>query len=195
MSLKSLSPEHMHAVRRAALAALFSSHLTAEYPPDAASYIAKTEGFTDSMEESLLSYVEQANDVERLERLFAVHLSHAWPLERLAVIDRMILRLATMEIYQFDHIPPKVTISESLKLAEEFGDKNSVKFIHGVLGSVLKNSPKNNWVAPKHVPDLAPQAEEEMAEQPEEDIVLSDSPWRIKSEDPEAEIEGTEDKD
>lgn len=186
MLLQNLSPEQMHSVRRAALAALFSAHMTAEFPPDAARYIAKNEEFTPNMEDSLLSYVERANDADSFERLFAVHLSHAWPLERLAVIDRMILRLATMEIYTFAHIPPKVTISEALKLAEEFGDKNSVKFIHGVLSSVLKNSPKNNWTPPKSAPK-SEALEEVEVEQPEQDIELSDSPWRIKTDSAEEE--------
>lgn len=61
-----------------------------------------------------------------------------WRIERLAVIDRNILRLGAAEMLYFDDVPPRVSIREALKLAERYGTDQSVRFVNGVLDALMK---------------------------------------------------------
>jgi N utilization substance protein B len=60
-----------------------------------------------------------------------------WEFNRLAVIDRIILRMGICELLYFDDIPPKVSINEDIEIAREFSTEKSDKFVNGVLDSVL----------------------------------------------------------
>lgn len=62
-----------------------------------------------------------------------------WPLDQIARMDRLVLRLGTYELMHGIDIPPKVVINEAVELAKSFGGDNSSKFINGVLGTVLRN--------------------------------------------------------
>lgn len=63
-----------------------------------------------------------------------------WPLEKIANVDRSILRLGLTELLfgDRDQVPPKVAINEAIELAKTFGGEKSFKFINGVLGAVYK---------------------------------------------------------
>jgi N utilization substance protein B len=63
-----------------------------------------------------------------------------WTLDRLARIDRAILRLGAAEILYMDDIPPKATIQEAVQLAEQYGGKDSPRFVNGVLDALYKSS-------------------------------------------------------
>ena len=78
------------------------------------------------------------------ERLRGVIMN--WRLERLSSIDRNLLRLATVEIYYFDDIPPKVTINEYIEIAKDFGDNDSPSFINGILDRIARESAKGKEI-------------------------------------------------
>ncbi|MEX0934429.1 MAG: transcription antitermination factor NusB [Candidatus Saccharimonadales bacterium] len=59
-----------------------------------------------------------------------------WPIEQIARIDRVILRMSVYELVLDKETPPKVVINEAVELAKSFGGDNSSKFINGVLGTV-----------------------------------------------------------
>jgi N utilization substance protein B len=63
-----------------------------------------------------------------------------WPLERIAIIDRNILRIGIYELLFADRkeIPPKVAINEAIELAKTFGGDSSGRFVSGVLGTIYK---------------------------------------------------------
>ncbi|MBI5139301.1 transcription antitermination factor NusB [Candidatus Nomurabacteria bacterium] len=63
-----------------------------------------------------------------------------WPINKISVIDRNILRIGLTELLFGDRkeVPPKVAINEAIELAKTFGGDNSGKFINGVLGAVYK---------------------------------------------------------
>ena len=65
-----------------------------------------------------------------------------WPIEQIARMDRVILRLSTYELLYEQDTPPKVVINEGVELAKAFGGDNSSKFVNGVLGTVLKQQEK-----------------------------------------------------
>lgn len=63
-----------------------------------------------------------------------------WPLEKIAIVDRNILRIGLYELLFGDHneAPPKVAINEAIELGKSFGGDSSGRFINGVLGSVYR---------------------------------------------------------
>lgn len=56
-----------------------------------------------------------------------------WRLDRLANIDRGVLRIFATEILYFEDVPPKVSLKESVRLAERYGSDESSSFVNGVL--------------------------------------------------------------
>ncbi|HSX48043.1 MAG TPA: transcription antitermination factor NusB [Candidatus Nanoarchaeia archaeon] len=63
-----------------------------------------------------------------------------WPVEQIAKIDKIILRVGVYELMIKREVPPKVAINEAVELAKAFGGENSSKFVNGVLGSIYRNS-------------------------------------------------------
>lgn len=66
-------------------------------------------------------------------------LSENWRLDRLAAIDRSILRLAIYE-FRFGTAPPKVVIDEALELAKKFSSEEAPAFLNGILDAAMKKS-------------------------------------------------------
>jgi len=61
-----------------------------------------------------------------------------WEFARIALIDRLILRMALCELLYFDEIPPKVTINEAIELAKEYSTSQSGRFVNGILDSLYQ---------------------------------------------------------
>ena len=63
-----------------------------------------------------------------------------WPIDKISVMDRNILRLGLYELLFSDReqVPPKVAINEAIELAKTFGGETSSKFVNGVLGAVYR---------------------------------------------------------
>ena len=78
-----------------------------------------------------------AKDVTALDEIIGKHCEN-WRFERLAAIDRAILRLAIYEMSSTD-TPPKVVLNEAVELAKKFSSEESGAFVNGVLDSVHKS--------------------------------------------------------
>jgi N utilization substance protein B len=78
-----------------------------------------------------------AEDVAGLDAIIAKHCEN-WRFERLAAIDRAILRLAIYELSSTD-TPPKVILNEAVELAKKFSSEEAGAFVNGVLDSVHKS--------------------------------------------------------
>jgi len=76
---------------------------------------------------------ENQAEIDGYIRKFAVN----WDFERIAVIDRIILRMAICEFLHFWDIPPKVSIDEAIELSKTYSTEQSSRFVNGVLDSVL----------------------------------------------------------
>ncbi len=63
-----------------------------------------------------------------------------WPLEKISIVDRNILRIGLAELLFADRkeVPPKVAINEAIELAKSFGGETSGRFVNGVLGAVYR---------------------------------------------------------
>jgi transcription antitermination protein NusB len=60
-----------------------------------------------------------------------------WDFSRIAVLDRLILRMAICELLYFREIPPKVTMNEAIELAKLFSTERSGQFVNGILDAIL----------------------------------------------------------
>jgi N utilization substance protein B len=67
-------------------------------------------------------------------------LAENWDLERIALIDRIILRMALTEIHFMPDIPEKVAINEAIDLAKEYSTIESSSFVNGILDAALIKS-------------------------------------------------------
>jgi N utilization substance protein B len=92
----------------------------------------KTDRF---MEELVRGTVASSEEIDRIIQARAEN----WRIERMAVVDRNILRLAIFELTKKE-VPPTVIIDEALELARQFSADESVSFINGVLDGVVRQS-------------------------------------------------------
>jgi N utilization substance protein B len=76
-------------------------------------------------------------DVPSLDALIARHCQH-WRLERLALLDRLILRMAVWELQHEPDLAAAVVLNEALELARTYSTDGSVAFVNGVLDAIRK---------------------------------------------------------
>lgn len=76
---------------------------------------------------------------ERLDKIIKPA-APEWPIEQIALVDLVVLRMAIYELLFKREVPPKVAINEAVELAKTFGGLNSSKFVNGVLGTVYRAS-------------------------------------------------------
>lgn len=65
-----------------------------------------------------------------------------WRMERLAAVDRALLRLAATEMLYLEDVPPRVSIQEAVRLAEQYGGPESPRFVNGVLDALYRGLPE-----------------------------------------------------
>ena len=76
--------------------------------------------------------------LEEIDPLIAAHAEH-WRLDRMAAIDRNLLRLAVYEMRAFPKTSPAVVINEALEIAKRFSGAESAEFVNGILDAVRKS--------------------------------------------------------
>jgi len=80
---------------------------------------------------------------EEIDELIADH-TLGWRFERLAVIDRNILRLGVFELLYIPEIPPEVAINEAIELCKKYGTDNAQLFVNGILDHLWKENQNTN---------------------------------------------------
>jgi transcription antitermination protein NusB len=70
------------------------------------------------------------------DRLIERHTEN-WDLSRIALIDRIVLRMAICEFRGFEDIPPKVTINEAIEVVKKYSTERSGQFVNGILDAIL----------------------------------------------------------
>lgn len=81
---------------------------------------------------------EERSDIDPIIEKYA----SGWTLERMANVDRNLLRLCLFEITKREDIPASVSINEAVELAKKYSTADSAKFINGILGSFARESAK-----------------------------------------------------
>lgn len=88
------------------------------------------------MEKLIKGVLEKQKDID----LIIEKAAPDWPINKIGIIDRNILRIGLYELLFSDRsqVPPKVAINEAIELSKTFGGETSSKFVNGVLGAVYK---------------------------------------------------------
>lgn len=95
-------------------------------------FIGSTEGsdFFTKLIEGVIEYNKE------IEEIISSNLEN-WTIDRVASVEKVILRIATYEITYLEDIPKSVSINEAVELAKKFGDEKSGKFVNGVLSKII----------------------------------------------------------
>lgn len=124
--------------RELALQLLYQYEMTAAEPEQMQATFEEWEGageavrrFADRLLRGVLAHLDEIDD------LLARQTAH-WRLERLATVDRNILRLAMYELLHEPDTPHAVAIDEAIEIAKRFGAEESARFVNGVLDGFVK---------------------------------------------------------
>jgi len=124
--------------REAALRVLFQVEVGHSDVHDAIRYNADELGLDEnarSFAASLcLGTLQHQPDIDRIIEEYAVD----WRVARMPYVDRNILRMAVYELLFADETPASVAVNEAVELAKLYGDRDSGRFINGILGNVVR---------------------------------------------------------
>jgi N utilization substance protein B len=138
------SVQHEHtAARREALQVLYGNELAGDLDDRSMLLIPECPAGVSDNDLVGIDLAEYARELidgvdEHVDQIDAwiAETAENWTLERMPVVDRNIIRLATYEIAYCDDIPTGVAINEAVEMAKMFGTDESPKFVNGVLGRI-----------------------------------------------------------
>ena len=121
--------------REFSLQALFQQDLTDSKKEDLDDLLAEAaEGERDYARALVIGVLENKQELD--SRITEV--TDNWKLERIAAVDRAILRLGLYELLEMAEVPPKVVINEAVELAKKFSTEKSGAFVNGVLDKIYQ---------------------------------------------------------
>lgn len=137
--------------RIAALEVLYQRDITGSFLEELLKYrtsalTTETEPLSDFALRLIKGTIEHQEEIDNLISEKADN----WALDRIAVVDRNILRLSIYGLLYEKDIPAGVTINEAIELAKLYGEADSSKFINGILGGIARELEKE---APKEAPE------------------------------------------
>ena len=122
--------------REAALKVLYQLDVTRDPPEDGLKVFFRNHRIPLDAQPFVVRLVQGTfSHLSEVDRLLAKHATN-WALDRMAVVDRNILRMGVFELLFGNETPPKVVINEAVELAKRFGTADSGKFVNGVLDSI-----------------------------------------------------------
>ncbi len=138
-------------VREAVLKAIYALQLGKDTAQHVADTILKNAEFTK--EKDLRRFAEKLffNTIEyeeELDEIIAQHIKN-WDIKRLALIDRLVLRMALCEFIYFEEIPTKVSINEAIEIAKLYSTAKSGRFVNGILDAALTDLNKEGRINKK----------------------------------------------
>jgi N utilization substance protein B len=132
-----------HEARQRALQALFQIDVGRVRPTDAIQHVlGEVEGATDE-DRSYVSWLVEgtAAHLADIDELLSTRVQ-GWSLDRMAAVDRNILRLAVFELLYEEDLDVATIVDEAVELAKEFSTEESGRFVNGVLARVLPAIPR-----------------------------------------------------
>ncbi|MFY9488584.1 MAG: transcription antitermination factor NusB [Solirubrobacterales bacterium] len=119
--------------RRLAVFALYQHDLTGRELDDL--FDRDTTEFTRQLAEQTLA------GRGTIDQLLRAHIVEGWTLERIAPLERNILRVAVNEMVNRDDVPRAVAVDEAIELAKSYCSVDAPKFVNGILGAILRELP------------------------------------------------------
>ncbi len=125
--------------RELALRSLFQVDVASTPPDEAFQAVCDAERYQEDTVKFGRDLLTGANaHVQHIDRVIENH-ARGWSLDRMANVDRNILRLALYELLYRPDVPPSVVVDEAVELAKKYSTAESGRFVNGVLGNVVKN--------------------------------------------------------
>lgn len=125
--------------RELAMKVLYQRDVGQADPEEALAYLCAEEAADQEVAAFAAELVQGVlRQLPNIDRRIAAY-ARDWRLERLASVDRNILRLATYEVLYRPDVPASVAINEAVELAKAYGGEDSAKFINGVLGQLVRD--------------------------------------------------------
>ena len=122
------------------LGALYAAAQINEEPKKILKDIYKREKYSNGSEDFIRSlFMETISHADRCDKLIDEHLKN-WEFSRIALLDKLIMRMAITEMLFINDVPPKVVISEAIEIAKEYSTAESSSFVNGILDTVYKQS-------------------------------------------------------
>ena len=115
----------------------------AELESEARAFLRQEESDKGAREFALHLIRGTRKNLEEINELIR-QVAQNWHIDRMAVIDRNVLRMATYELMHCSDIPPKVSINEAIELGKRYSTQNSGGFINGVLDKIKDLRPATN---------------------------------------------------
>lgn len=124
-------------IREKVVQALYAHEISGDPPDHIITHILKgleeNKAAHDFARRLVLETINQAAEIDKIIRSKVTN----WDFKRIAILDRLILRMAICELSFFKEIPPKVSMNEAIELAKLFSTERSGQFVNGVLDAVL----------------------------------------------------------
>ena len=138
--------------RRIALAAVYSAECTAYDQAETLAEIRQMRSdWTEPPELAIHLLKLVCDNAAEIEQLLCKILEN-WRLERIAPVERALLKLGCAEIRYCPEIPPRVSINEYIELAKIFANENAPAFINGILDKLVQISRKQDFQATSSKP-------------------------------------------
>lgn len=119
--------------REKAMQAIFQIDISEVDVQEAIEHVLEDRPSDPYLERLVIGTVENMKEIDSIIKKYLQN----WTIERLANVDRNILRMSVYELmFCRDEVPEKVVIDEAIEIAKKYGDENSSKFINGVLSKV-----------------------------------------------------------
>jgi N utilization substance protein B len=126
-------------IREKVMQALYAYEIAKDPPEHVIKHVlAGLEANKDAHEfarQLVLSTIEHTPEIDKIIRSKVTN----WDFRRIAVVDRLILRMGICELLYFKEIPPKVSMNEAIELAKLFSTEKSGQFVNGILDAVLED--------------------------------------------------------
>ncbi len=100
---------------------------------EADTYIQWTQEDREFAESLILSVLANRKEIDE----YIVSVAENWEIDRIAMLDRIIIEMAVAELLKFDSIPTKVSINEAIEISKIFSTEKSGQFVNGVLDKIL----------------------------------------------------------
>lgn len=131
----------MHPRRKArigVLGALYAESQTHEDPEKILKDVFSRDSFNRESKKFIrMLFLETLKHLGTCDSLIDTHLEN-WEFNRIALLDKLILRMAMTEMLYIPDVPPKAAISEAIEIAKEFSTEESSGFVNGILDAVYK---------------------------------------------------------
>lgn len=131
----------MHPRRKArigVLGALYAESQTREDPEKILKDVFSRDSYNRESKKFIrMLFLETLKHLGTCDSLIETHLEN-WEFNRIALLDKLILRMAMTEMLYIPDVPPKAAISEAIEIAKEFSTEESSGFVNGILDAVYK---------------------------------------------------------